>query len=87
MPKKAMVLAAGLGTRLRPLTDTLPKPLVQVDGTTLIDHAIDRLESAGVREVVVNTHYLADQLEDHLGNRKAPDIRFSRETDLLDTGG
>ncbi|MBL4691153.1 MAG: nucleotidyltransferase family protein [Rhodospirillales bacterium] len=86
-PKKAMVLAAGLGTRLRPLTDTLPKPLVQVDGKALIDHALDRLESAGVNDVVINTHYLAEQLEDHLSRRKTPDIRFSREPVLLDTGG
>ncbi|NQV83684.1 MAG: nucleotidyltransferase family protein [Rhodospirillales bacterium] len=87
VPKKAMLLAAGLGTRLRPLTDTLPKPLVRVDGTTLIDHALDRLESAGITDVVINTHYRAEQLEDHLSHRKTPNIRFSREADLLETGG
>jgi MurNAc alpha-1-phosphate uridylyltransferase len=76
-----------LGTRLKPLTDTLPKPLVQVDGRTLIDHALDRLEAAGVDEVVVNTHYLAEQLEEHLNRRRTPHIRFSREPELLDTGG
>ncbi len=87
VPKKAMVLAAGLGTRMRPLTDTMPKPLVAVDGKALIDHVLDRLESVGVTETVINTHYLAEQLEDHLSRRETPDIRFSREQDLLDTGG
>ena len=86
-PKKAMVLAAGLGTRMRPLTDTMPKPLVPVDGKTLIDHALDRLETVGVAQVVINTHYLAEQLEDHLSSRETPEIRFSREKKLLDTGG
>jgi MurNAc alpha-1-phosphate uridylyltransferase len=87
IPQKAMVLAAGLGSRMRPLTDTMPKPLVPVAGKTLIDHVLDRLESAGVSEVIVNTHYLSEQLEDHLSKRKIPKIRVSRERDLLDTGG
>lgn len=87
IPNKAMVLAAGLGTRLKPVTDTLPKPLVKVDGKPLIDHAIDRLEAAGVTEIVVNTHYLADQMEAHLGNRLSPVLQISREEELLDTGG
>ncbi len=86
-PKTAMVLAAGLGTRMKPLTDTLPKPLVEVDGGTLIDHVLDRLEEAGVAHVVVNTHHLADQLEKHLGGRESPGIEFSREQELLETGG
>jgi len=86
-PEKAMLLAAGLGTRMRPLTDTLPKPLIRIDDTALIDHALDRLESAGVSEAVINTHYLAEQLEGHLTSRALPKIRFSREPDLLDTGG
>jgi MurNAc alpha-1-phosphate uridylyltransferase len=85
--EKAMVLAAGLGTRMKPLTDTLPKPLVEVDGGTLIDHVLDRLEEARVAHVVVNTHHLADQLEKHLGQRKSPTIEFSREHELLETGG
>jgi MurNAc alpha-1-phosphate uridylyltransferase len=86
-PKKAMVLAAGLGTRMKPLTETLPKPLIRVDGRCLIDHALDRLEAVGVTDAVVNTHHLADQVETHLGGRKKPKIKFSPEKDLLDTGG
>ena len=87
IPYKAMVLAAGLGTRLKPVTDTLPKPLVQVDNRALIDHALDRLEAVGVGEVVVNTHYLAEQLQAHLSGRKSPVLQISHEDDLLDTGG
>lgn len=86
--KKAMVLAAGEGRRMRPLTDDRPKPLVEVGGRALIDHVIDRLEVAGVEEVVVNLHYMADMLEAHLKGRKSPRIIFSDERDaLLDTGG
>ncbi len=87
IPYKAMVLAAGLGTRLKPVTDTLPKALVQVDNRALIDHALDRLEAVGVGEVVVNTHYMAEQLQAHLSGRKSPVLQISHEDDLLDTGG
>ena len=87
IPYKAMVLAAGLGTRLKPVTDTLPKALVQVDNRALIDHALDRLEAVGVGEVVVNTHYLAEQLQAHLSGRKSPVLQITQEDDLLDTGG
>ena len=87
IPYKAMVLAAGLGTRLKPVTDTLPKALVQVDNRALIDHALDRLEAVGVGEVVVNTHYLAEQLQAHLSGRKSPVLQISHEDDLLATGG
>jgi MurNAc alpha-1-phosphate uridylyltransferase len=87
IPYKAMVLAAGLGTRLKPVTNTLPKALVQVDNRALIDHALDRLEAVGVGEVVVNTHYLAEQLQAHLSGRKSPVLQISHEDDLLDTGG
>lgn len=85
----AMILAAGLGKRMRPLTATQPKPLVRVGGKSLIDHALDKLESAGVAHAVVNVHYLADALEGHFKVRtRAPDIRISDEREqLLDTGG
>lgn len=86
--KRAMVLAAGFGTRMRPLTDTLPKPLVPVRGKALLDHVLDRLVAAGVEEAVVNVHYRADQIEAHLKDRKVPRIIISDErAELLDTGG
>ena len=71
-PRSAMVLAAGLGTRLRPVTQTLPKPLVEINGRALIDHAIDRLALAGVEHVVVNTHYKAAMVAEHLARRDRP---------------
>lgn len=84
----AMVLAAGLGKRMRPLTTTQPKPLVRVAGKPMIDHALDALVDAGVANAVVNVHYLPDLLEAHLGNRKAPAITISDEREqLLETGG
>jgi len=87
-PKRAMVMAAGLGTRMRPLTDDRPKPLVQVMGKALIDHAIDRLVAAGVETIVVNAHYKSDMLKAHLARRKDVEIRISEENDeLLGTGG
>jgi MurNAc alpha-1-phosphate uridylyltransferase len=87
-PTKAMVLAAGLGTRMRPLTDRTPKPLVAVAGRALIDHVLDRLADAGVERAVVNVHYLADALERHLAARKKPEITISDERGLLlGTGG
>lgn len=86
-PKTAMVLAAGFGKRLHPITEKTPKPLVTVHGRTLIDHAIDRLEDAGVTRVVVNTHHLGEQISRHLGSRGSPEIVFSPEQHLLDTGG
>jgi N-acetyl-alpha-D-muramate 1-phosphate uridylyltransferase len=86
-PRAAMVLAAGLGTRLRPLTEHVPKPLVEIAGRALIDHAIDRLAGAGVERVVVNAHYKADVLAAHLAGRDHPRIEVSHETELLDTGG
>lgn len=87
-PDKAMVFAAGLGLRMRPLTDRVPKPLITVAGKPLIDHALDRLASAGVKTAVVNVHYLADQIQTHLSTRKSPRILISDEREkLLDQGG
>jgi len=86
-PQAAMVLAAGLGTRLRPLTETVPKPLVEINGRSLLDHAIDRLVLAGIERVVVNVHYKAAMLGAQLARRDHPPIEISHETELLDTGG
>jgi MurNAc alpha-1-phosphate uridylyltransferase len=83
-----MVLAAGLGTRMRPLTDTMPKPLVQVGGKALLDHMLDRLRDAGVETAVLNVHYLADQIVRHVASRAMPRCVISDEReDLLGTGG
>ena len=87
-PRIAMVLAAGKGERMRPITNRIPKPLVAVGGKALLDHVLDRLAAAGVECAVVNVHYLADQIERHLANRKKPRIVISDEREkLLDTGG
>ncbi len=84
----AMILAAGLGKRMRPLTASQPKPLVRVAGKALIDHALDRLAEAGVAKAVVNVHYLADALEAHVLARAAPKVIVSDErAQLLETGG
>lgn len=84
----AMVMAAGLGKRMRPLTAAQPKPMVRVAGKPLIDHALDRLGEAGVAKAVINVHYLADALEAHVKARKSPQIIISDERDeLLETGG
>jgi MurNAc alpha-1-phosphate uridylyltransferase len=88
VPTTAMVLAAGLGTRMRPLTDDRPKALVEVGGRSLIDHVLDRLAEAGVQRAVVNVHYFADLLERRLAGRSRPQILISDERDeLLETGG
>ena len=89
VPRTAMVLAAGLGKRMRPLTATRPKPLVEVAGRALLDHALDRLRAAGVEHAVVNVHYLADSLEAHLA-RTDQGMRISISDErarLLETGG
>ena len=86
-PRSAMVLAAGLGTRLRPVTETVPKPLIEINGRALIDRTIDHLALAGVECVVVNIHHKAEMLRAHLAPRKHPRILFSEENELLDTGG
>ncbi|OCC24809.1 mannose-1-phosphate guanylyltransferase [Croceicoccus estronivorus] len=84
----AMVMAAGLGKRMRPLTSTRPKPMVKVAGKPLIDHALDRLAAAGIRRAVINVHYLPDSLEAHVLARKQPECVISDEREqLLETGG
>ncbi|HJU77446.1 MAG TPA: nucleotidyltransferase family protein [Sphingomicrobium sp.] len=89
VPRTAMIMAAGLGKRMRPLTATKPKPLIEVAGKPLLDHVLDRLRAAGVRKVVVNVHYLADAVEAHLASRKhGLDVVISDErTLLMETGG
>lgn len=87
-PRRAMVLAAGLGTRMRSLTQARPKPLVAVGGKPLIDHVLDKLAEAGVETAVVNVHHFADQIEQHLTGRSTPQIVVSDERSrLLGTGG
>ena len=88
VPHTAMVLAAGLGTRMRPLTDDCPKPLIEVRGKALIDRMLDPLVAAGVKRAVVNVHYLADQVEAHLKARNDIEIVISDERgEVLETGG
>jgi MurNAc alpha-1-phosphate uridylyltransferase len=82
-----MIMAAGFGTRMRPLTDDRPKPLVTVRGRSLLDHAIDRLVAAGVQMVVINLHYRAEQVKEHLAKRRDIEIRYSLEEEILGTGG
>lgn len=88
VPSRAMVLAAGLGTRMRPITDTMPKPLVKVAGRALLDHVLDPLAEAGVEVAVVNVHHFPEQMEAHLASRERPRIIISDErSQLLDSGG
>jgi len=88
IPKTAMVFAAGLGVRMRPITEATPKPLVKVGGRALIDHCLDRLAENGIETAIVNVHWLADQIEAHLAGRKRPRIVISDEREkLLDQGG
>jgi MurNAc alpha-1-phosphate uridylyltransferase len=84
-----MILAAGRGERLRPLTDSTPKPMLPVAGRPLLEHQIAWLRAAGVRQIVINLHHLGEQIEQHLGDgsRFGVEIRYSRETTLLETGG
>lgn len=84
-PTHGMVLAAGLGLRMRPITETLPKPLIKVGGRTMLDRALDHLDKAGVAHKVVNTHWLGEKIADHLAGRA--DITLSPEDALLETGG
>jgi MurNAc alpha-1-phosphate uridylyltransferase len=88
MITKAMILAAGLGTRMRPVTERIPKPLVKVHGKALIDHKLDAARRAGINTIIVNVHYLADQLENHLNQCNDLEIILSDERDqLMDSGG
>ncbi|WP_318012689.1 nucleotidyltransferase family protein [Mesorhizobium sp. BR1-1-14] len=88
VPKTAIVLAAGLGKRMRPITDTIPKPLVRIAGKTLLDWGLDSLAAAGIGKAVVNVHYLPEQIVAHLGARHAPRIVISDESErLLDSAG
>ncbi len=84
---RAMIMAAGFGTRMRPLTNDRPKPLVVLRGRTLLDHALNRLVTAGVSMVVINLHYRAQQVKDHLAGRKDLEILYSMEDEILGTGG
>jgi MurNAc alpha-1-phosphate uridylyltransferase len=87
-PVTAMVLAAGLGLRMRPITEKMPKPLVQVAGKALLDHVLDKLAEVGVEKAVVNVHYLADQIISHVADRQRPRIVISDErNEILGTGG
>jgi NDP-sugar pyrophosphorylase family protein len=87
--RRAMVLAAGRGTRLRPLTDTTPKPLLPVAGRPFVEHILEFLRAGGIREVVLNLHHLGHRIEQHLGDgaRFGVRVRYSREDPILDTGG
>ena len=87
IPHTAMVLAAGYGKRMQPLTHTTPKPLLQVGGKPMLDHALDRLHEAGVTHAVVNAGYLGDQIAAHVATRRTPTIILSPETTPLETGG
>lgn len=86
-PRRAFVLAAGKGTRLRPYTDTMPKPMVSVGGKSIIKRTLEKLAAAGVEDVVINLHHLGPVLEEHLKDIVHPNIIFSREEELLETGG
>lgn len=87
VPEKAFLLAAGMGSRLRPYTNTMPKPMVPVAGRPLLDYALDELVAAGVKEVMINLHYLPNVIKAHLLSRNDINIHFSEEETLLNTGG
>lgn len=86
---KAMILAAGLGQRMRPLTDHIPKPLLQVNGKCLLDYHLEKIQDAGITEVIINLAYLGDKIREHLQNHsyKKMTIKFSQEPEPLETGG
>ena len=86
-PTKALVLAAGFGSRLKPLTDHTPKSLVEVGGKPMIDRVIDQIKEQGINDIIVNTHYLANKIHDHLAKRGDVKITISHEPEILETGG
>ena len=86
-PDHAFILAAGRGERLRPYTDTIPKPMVPINRRPILDYTLDKLQESGVLNVTINLNHLGDRVEKHLSGREAPNIHFSRETELLNTGG
>ncbi len=86
-PRHAFILAAGEGTRLRPYTDNCPKPLIPVNNRPILDYTLDKLEKSDVQNVTINLSYLGDRIEKHLSSRTTPKITFSKETELLNTGG
>lgn len=87
LPDTIFIACAGLGTRMRPITDTIPKPMVEIAGKPMIDHILDRVGMDGINHAVINLHYLGEQIETHLMQRDAPQISFSWEDPLLETGG
>ena len=87
VPQRAMILAAGRGLRMRPITDKTPKPMIKVNGQPILTHALKRLEAMGVTDVVINTHHLADKIERHYKGYDGAALHFSREKNLLETGG
>ncbi|MBK8174189.1 MAG: nucleotidyltransferase family protein [Rhodospirillales bacterium] len=86
-PRRAMLLAAGLGERMRPITLRVPKPLIEIAGRTMLDRALDFLEAAGIDQVVVNAFHLADVVERHVAARRSPPTRLCIEAERLETGG
>ncbi len=86
-PEHAFILAAGQGTRMRPHTDDKPKPMVTINNKPILEHTLEKLENAGVKNVTINLYYLGDRIEKHFKDRQAPVITFSHETELLETGG
>lgn len=86
-PNSAFILAAGLGKRLRPYTDTVPKPLVPVNGRPILDYTLDKLRAEGVEHVTMNLNYLGEKIQNYFADTSEPKITFSPETELLDTGG
>ncbi len=87
IPNEAFILAAGKGTRLRPYTDTLPKPMVSVWGKPIIEHTLQKLQKSGINKTIINLYYLGDRIKEHFINYDKIKLIFSEETDLLDTGG